>query len=285
MEYRELTNSDKLPDDGERITTIPPKYFEAPDDPDGHTECIMTSGAKNRLFACPPFLTDHVPKPKPNTVIIKESPTGGIGVFAGRDIHYGELLIVERPLLITPATHAYKIRGGDWVDDYTYEDHVKIMCFEQEQHLELAFNRMDEDRKEAYMALANSHKEDGSGPLLGVQRTNGFGIDLNKLTRNDGRGPEIEELLSSAGMNLSAGQRAKLKPKEKSDMYSVIAKDVSRMNHRYFVYIDACSNQSYLSDIYSCSPNVNLEFSLASFSLQFHAVRDIKAGEEVLLLH
>ena len=117
------------------------------------------------------------------------------------------------------------------------------MYFKQEQHLELVFNRMDEDRKEAYMALANSHKEDGSGPLLGVQRTNGFGVDLNQLTRNDGRGPDSEELLGRfAGMTLSEGQQAKLKPEEKRDMYSVIVKDGSRINHRYFVYIDSSSN-------------------------------------------
>jgi hypothetical protein len=250
LECREVTKSDKLPEDLERITTIPPKYFDAPDDPERHTECIMTGRAKNHLFACPPFLTEPVPKPKPSTVAMKESPTGGIGIFAGRDIQYGQLLIAERPLLITPAAHTYKIRGGDWVHDYTYEDHIKIMLFEREQLLELAFNRMDEDRKDAYMALANSHKEDGSGPLLGVQRTNGFGIDLNQLTRNDGREPEVKELFSRvAGMDLGEGHRAKLKPQEKCDMYSVIAKDASRMNHRYFVYINSCSNQSYLSNI------------------------------------
>ena len=33
----------------------------------------------------------------------------------------------------------------------------------------------------------------------------------------------------------------------------------------------------------SCSPNTNFEFSLGSFSLQFHALRDIKAGEEIFV--
>jgi hypothetical protein len=31
----------------------------------------------------------------------------------------------------------------------------------------------------------------------------------------------------------------------------------------------------------SCSPNASFEFSLSSFSMQFHAMRDIKAGEEI----
>ncbi|KIM41185.1 hypothetical protein M413DRAFT_11349 [Hebeloma cylindrosporum] len=264
LQYKEiLSASDEPSPDRQRITSIPPKYFDRPDDPDRHTECLITGAAKNRLFSCPLFLKEPVPRPKPNTISIKESPTGGIGVFAERDIKYGELLIAERPLLMTGAFTKYKIRGGDWVHDYTYEDHVKIMWFEQEQQLELAFNRMDDDRKEAYMALANSHKEDGSGPLLGVQRTNGFGIDLNELTKNGGRGPSSEELIGEfGGMNLSEEQQANLKPQETLDIYSLVAKDASRMNH-------------------SCSPNAVLEFSLASFSLQFHANRDIKAGEEI----
>ena len=34
---------------------------------------------------------------------------------------------------------------------------------------------------------------------------------------------------------------------------------------------------------YSCSPNAEFEFSLGSFSLQFYALRDIKAGEEIFV--
>ena len=161
-----------------RYTTIPPKIFDRPYDPDGYAECIITGDAKKRLFACPSFLSEGVPQPKAGTVTIREAPTGGLGVFAGRDIKYGELLFAERPLLMNPARTAYAIHGGDWVHDYTYEDHIKIMCFERERKLKLAFNRMDEDKKEAYMALANSHTKDGSGPLLGAQRpTNRFGLD------------------------------------------------------------------------------------------------------------
>jgi len=33
--------------------------------------------------------------------------------------------------------------------------------------------------------------------------------------------------------------------------------------------------------MYSCSPNAEFDFSLGSFSLQFHALREIKAGEEI----
>jgi len=36
---------------------------------------------------------------------------------------------------------------------------------------------------------------------------------------------------------------------------------------------------------YSCSPNAEFEFSLGSFSLQFHTSRDIKAGEEIFVAY
>ena len=102
----------------------------------------MTAGvAKDRLFARPPFLTESAPRPRPNTIAIKESPTGGIGVFAERDIKYRELLIAERPLLMTAAFTKDKICDADSVHDYTYEDRIKIMWFEEEQELEMVFNR------------------------------------------------------------------------------------------------------------------------------------------------
>lgn len=49
------------------------------------------------------------------------------------------------------------------------------------QQLEFAVSHMDRIWGDAYMALANSHKEDGSGPLFGVQRTNGFALNGERI--------------------------------------------------------------------------------------------------------
>lgn len=38
----------------------------------------------------------------------------------------------------------------------------------------MAYERMRPEVKVAYLQLYNSHQHDGSGPLLGVQRTNSF---------------------------------------------------------------------------------------------------------------
>jgi hypothetical protein len=44
--------------------------------------------------------------------------------------------------------------------------------------IQKAFSQMTPDNQHPYLSLANSHKEDGSRPLSGILRTNGFGIDL-----------------------------------------------------------------------------------------------------------
>jgi hypothetical protein len=85
------------------------------------------------LFACPPFFSARVPRAQPDIVIIKESPTGGLGVFVVRDIENGEFLFAEQSLLVSPAATTFVTHGGEWVHDYTYEDHIKIMRFEREQ--------------------------------------------------------------------------------------------------------------------------------------------------------
>ena len=45
---------------------------------------------------------------------------------------------------------------------------------EWEEHLGIALKRMTDANRKAFMALANSHTEDGSGPILGIIRTNGY---------------------------------------------------------------------------------------------------------------
>lgn len=203
--FREIDVDNNRPDNIYRVISIPPKYVDRTDDPDGHAECIITSDDQKRLFDCPLFLTERVPQEKPNTIAIKESATGGLGMFAMRDITYGELLFAERPLLVDPGARSsiFDPREGR-----TLEDHLKNTSFEKEKQLELALRRMDDDKKAAYMALANSMKE--YALLSGIQQTNGFGLDLSELTRHGG---------------------VELKPQERN-MYSATAKNASRINHR-----------------------------------------------------
>ncbi|KAG6833047.1 hypothetical protein H0H87_012058 [Tephrocybe sp. NHM501043] len=43
-------------------------------------------------------------------------------------------------------------------------------------YLRPCFGRLDPDQQAAFLDLANAHKEDGTGPILGVIRTNGFEV-------------------------------------------------------------------------------------------------------------
>jgi len=71
-----------------------------------------------------------------------------------------------------------------------------------EKTLREPLDRMDPESRAAYMALANCHTEDGSGPLMGILRTNGLGIS--------GLRPDV---------------------KGKLGIYSTVCKDISRLNH------------------------------------------------------
>ena len=47
-----------------------------------------------------------------------------------------------------------------------------------EKSLEAICSRMTPDTLEKYTSLYNSHKTDGSGPLTGIGRTNGFDVGV-----------------------------------------------------------------------------------------------------------
>lgn len=214
-----VSESDKSPDPPTYwVVSIPLKSVDRPVDPDGHTECIISSDDQKRLFNCPLFLTERVPQAKPNTITIKESATGGLGMFATRDITYGELLSAERPLLMNPSHCDFFFHA---MDGDTLEDQLKLISIQEEQRLEQAFRRMDDDKKDAYMALANSIQE--GGPLSSIQQTNAFGLDLNELTRDGGVAQDPDELSRDF-----AAQVGGLEP----NMYCITAKNASSINHR-----------------------------------------------------
>ncbi|CAA7270097.1 unnamed protein product [Cyclocybe aegerita] len=220
-------------------TTIPSQDMSKPADPDGHSECVISGLIKAKIFNTPGYPC-AIPKPRrPNMCVIKPVADMGLGVFATCDIKVGELIFSERPLLVTrramAAPTAHIPRGC------SPEKVKQILMFEIEKGLQYAASRMSDERRTALMALANSHKEDGSGPILGIIRTNGFSI-ASKL--GDGPAP-------------APGQ---IYPPERA--YGAVCDLGSRINH-------------------SCMPNVMSSFALSSFSMQFTALREIKAGEQL----
>ncbi|KAF8963503.1 hypothetical protein BDZ97DRAFT_1758577 [Flammula alnicola] len=167
-----------------RIATIPYQYYDAPDDPDGHTEWIVLGETKRKVFNYPGFC-QRVPKPPyptPNHVV-RQSPGKGKGVFATRGLEMANLFSKR----------------------YTLEQFKQIQLDEAEKRLEMAVSRMSEERRDAYKSLWNAHTADGSGPLLGVMRTNGYGV--SHLA-----GPDGADVTNITG-------------------YVAVANDGSRINH------------------------------------------------------
>jgi hypothetical protein len=165
----------------------------------------MGSAAKKAIISTPGF-PSPIPKPdKPTSYRISKTPvtggaSGGLGMVATRDLKMGDLIISERPLFVTcPAACS---RAGI-PDNTSMEQCIQAMLVQWEKVLEPGFKRMSEDNQAAFKALANSHTEDGSGPILGVIHTNGFGVYLGKNEK---------ENLTSA-------------------VHSVVYNHISRVNH------------------------------------------------------
>ena len=212
------------------------------------TECIIRCAtARKTILSIPNF---PLPVPTPNEINYRIGTTVnmGLGMFATRDIQRGDLILAERPLILTPITpHP----SPDLPAAVLQEQLKALGHFDWEEFLQPCFARLTQENQAAFRALANSHTEDGSGPLLGVIRTNGFGVTLEEGHLNK---------------------------------YTAVYKEVSRINHRcgfrLLRFYDALPNTSN-----SCRPNASNKFALATFSLQVRAIDDIKKGDELFLCY
>ncbi|KAF8917092.1 hypothetical protein CPB85DRAFT_1431704 [Mucidula mucida] len=99
---------------------------------------------------------------------------GGHGMFAIQPIKQGDLILSERALLIAPAEMRYTTEG---VEKLKGTKRMRGVLRGAEKQLETLLRRMDRQDQTKYLSLANVHKKDGSGPLLGILRTNGYCID------------------------------------------------------------------------------------------------------------
>ena len=99
------------------------------------------------------------------------------------------------------------MHSGSKIQHYDYKTQMAISMMEWERTLEIAVGRMEPEDRNAFMELANSHKDDGSGPILGIIRTNGFKVS------NIFDGPKMRA--------------------DENNAYSGVIKIGSRINHRY----------------------------------------------------
>lgn len=145
-------------------------------DPAGKiTECYI-SGYLKRKIASTPGVGAALPVPPEKVYRISEASGKGLGMYATQDIRAGDLIVAERPLLIAPRSVS-TARDGEIPEHLTMHQIHQVVIHDTEQVYSVLLERLDPDRKNAFMKLANSHRSDGSGPILGRVRTNGFGVD------------------------------------------------------------------------------------------------------------
>ncbi|KAJ7218296.1 hypothetical protein C8J57DRAFT_1395150 [Mycena rebaudengoi] len=148
------------------ITTVP--HNAKADEPT--TECLFLYGSKEVLMNIPGF-PEPVKYPTQPAFYMKPSPGKGNGLFSKRALKMGDLILSERPLLVTTP-----VISTDEPTGLTHEQHVQLSLNRMEKIYTLCVDRMSSESKEAFMGLANSHTQDGSGPVTGIVRTNGLGI-------------------------------------------------------------------------------------------------------------
>ncbi|KAK0433423.1 hypothetical protein EV421DRAFT_1997324 [Armillaria borealis] len=214
--------------------------------PGGWAQCLISGYLNRRLKHISGF-----PRPlkatRDQVYRISSSPGKGLGMFATRKIKMGDLIVDERPLMVVSLSPA-GLPGVPMKEGLTPEEKYQYLLNHSENVMRSVFGRMSEESKNVFMDLRNSHLHDGSGPILGVVRTNGYGLgdDLKDKTK------ETEKLLESTPDDF----------KHKVGRYTSVYKDLSRVNH-------------------SCSPNTHRKFYMTSFSMQLRAARDIEEGEEI----
>ncbi|KAF9077558.1 hypothetical protein BDP27DRAFT_1357013 [Rhodocollybia butyracea] len=88
-----------------------------------------------------------------------------LGVFATRLIRAGDLIVDERPMIVTP-TDIFSLSENVFKGDYTLEQQKQIALHEWQQLVR---------------QLASSHQQDGSDEVFGRMRTNAVHIDIELL--------------------------------------------------------------------------------------------------------
>ncbi|GJJ09918.1 hypothetical protein Clacol_004142 [Clathrus columnatus] len=183
------------------FTIVPPKNDgeKREDDPDGWSVCFVDGIAKGTILDTPGFPRPLLHPTRPSYWVTTAQHMG-LGVFAKRLIKMGEIILSERPLIVVPETIDATLRqfGGSENE----EARLGLMA-EWERPLQNCINMMDEQDRQELLKLRNAYQNDGSGPYLGIIRTNGY---------------EVKPL--------------KFKEGDLEDGYSAICKDIARLNHR-----------------------------------------------------
>ncbi|KAJ7366465.1 hypothetical protein DFH08DRAFT_1071955 [Mycena albidolilacea] len=160
-----------------KITPDSMIYTTLPIDPatdEAVSECFLLPGSKELVMKTPGFPQPLI-HPAAPAFRLGAVPGKGMGLFSTRALKMGDLILCERPLLVT----ARGVHTPSVIPNFTGEMVAQHNLDEYEKYCAIAVDRLRPDNKAAFMALANSHKEDGSGPVVGIVRTNGIAMNLD----------------------------------------------------------------------------------------------------------
>ncbi|KAK7005391.1 ER lumen protein-retaining receptor [Favolaschia claudopus] len=216
-------------------TTFP--LVPNPDEP--VTECIFFEGSKEILMQVPHFPQPML-QPAESAHRIGVAPGKGRGLFSTLALRTGELICSDRPLLIGP-------RGvpTSAPPNFTPDMLIQHSLNELEKCYEVGVNRMRPHDKSVFMALANCHTQDGSGPIVGIVRTNGLGIDELQTDKAPAKGRQyttVSQYISLLNHSCSANTAPVFHlPSLSFRLYAV--RDIPAGEELTFQYIDvlACA--------------------------------------------
>lgn len=187
------------PHDSCIYTTLPPPPDREKVVEDS-TECLFYGHKPKRAV----FSDDRFPEFQPRLKKPRHhlAPShGGLGVFAAQELILSELIVAERPLLVSPVRPRVNVT---FHSQPTPDQQLLAERVEFEKDLEIAFDRMSPKLQTQYRALHNSQKDSELWPLLGIRETNGFEIDLGR------------DVMGSEDMR-----------------YVMVSDQISRVNHRF----------------------------------------------------
>ncbi|KAF8996714.1 hypothetical protein BDQ17DRAFT_1429518 [Cyathus striatus] len=154
----------------------------------GTTECFLYGNTAWTLFIKPGFgCAPKVPKQifKPYQ-IRSDGSVGGLGMFAKRDIEFGECILVERPLMVAPLV--VDLHGIECPKDIRDAAHIDPECAPRrllEPMVRLMLDRMSLDNRKAYLDLDNA-QSNSVHKLCSIWGTNSFHFpELDKLVSGD----------------------------------------------------------------------------------------------------
>ncbi|KAL0952343.1 hypothetical protein HGRIS_006624 [Hohenbuehelia grisea] len=166
----------------------------------GHSdpiECLL-EGESRRILDHQPAFSSELPSAIPNSYYIAGSPGKELGMFAARPLRTGDVIIVERPLIIRP--YDLPLRPMDSSKKKTL--YTQPRADEEEHVMTALFERLSARNKAIYLDLHNSQYAEVFGQLTGIFMTNM--VDLGGLF-----GPACPDVCRYAG----------------------VFKDISRINH------------------------------------------------------